>query len=259
MNDHSPTPAKAGHVLITGAAHRIGRCIALDLAAHGWDVALHYHQSTEKAEETADEISRLGRRALLIQGDLSDTEAVNRMTPQVLEKFGSLECLINNASLFEDDNIDSVTAQSWHAHIDTNLLAPLLLSQAFAAQAGEGSNIINLLDQRVWKLTPHFLSYTVSKTGLWTLTQTLAMALAERRIRVNAIGPGPTLPNTRQSDQHFRDQSAAVPLGRGPTTGEICDAVRYVLGAPSLTGQMIALDGGQHLAWQTPDILGIPE
>jgi NAD(P)-dependent dehydrogenase (short-subunit alcohol dehydrogenase family) len=162
-------------------------------------------------------------------------------------------CLVNNASAFEMDKVDTATRESWDRHIETGLRAPLVLSQAFAQQLPEeiDGNIINMLDQRVWKLTPYFLSYTVAKTGLWTLTQTLALALAPR-IRVNGIGPGPTLPSERQSAEQFRLQQAAVPLKRGPALDEIAATVRYILATPSLTGQMIALDGGEHLGWAQP-------
>jgi len=239
--------------LVTGAAKRLGRAIALALAEHGWDIAVHYHRSAAEAEETGAEIRRLGRRAMLIQADLGQESEVEALLPTICSTLGPVACLVNNASVFEMDKIDTVTRDSWDRHIETNLRAPLVLSQAFARQLPEGleGNIINLLDQRVWKLTPYFLSYTVAKMGLWTLTRTLALGLAPR-IRVNAVGPGPTLPSPRQSDDQFRQQSAAMPLGHGASAAEIAAAVIYILSARSMTGQMIALDGGEHLGWQVP-------
>jgi NAD(P)-dependent dehydrogenase (short-subunit alcohol dehydrogenase family) len=239
--------------LVTGAAKRLGRAIALALADHGWDIALHYHHSHAAAEETAAAIRARGRRVLLIQADLGKEAEVERITPRIGAELGPLRCLVNNASVFEMDKVETATRDSWDRHIETNLRAPLVLSQAFARQlpeTGEG-NIINLLDQRVWKLTPYFLSYTVAKMGLWTLTRTLALGLAPR-IRVNGIGPGPTLPSPRQSEEQFLAQSAAMPLGHGASAEEIAAAVIYILAARSMTGQMIALDGGEHLGWQVP-------
>lgn len=239
--------------LVTGAAKRLGRAIALALADHGWDIALHYHRSADAAEATAGEIRARGRCCLLVQADLGRESEVEQVIPRINADLGPLSCLVNNASVFEMDKIDTVSRDSWDRHIETNLRAPLVLSQAFARQlpAGTNGNIINLLDQRVWKLTPYFLSYTIAKMGLWTLTRTLALGLAPR-IRVNGIGPGPTLPSPRQSEEQFQAQSAAMPLGHGASAEEIAAAVLYILSAPSMTGQMIALDGGEHLGWQVP-------
>lgn len=248
----NPTPVKTA--LITGAAKRIGRAIALDLARQGWSVAVHYHNSAAEASTLADEITRLGRRATTLKADLASEAETATLVPRAIAALGPLSCLINNASLFEMDRIDTMTRESWDAHIETNLRAPLLLSQAFARQLPAESHgaIINMLDQRVWNLTPFFLSYTVAKSGLWTLTRTLALALAPR-IRVNGIGPGPTLPSPRQTPEQFERQCRSMPLGRGTTPEEICAAVRFILESPAMTGQMIALDGGQHLGWaQSP-------
>ena len=246
--------------LVTGAGRRIGAAIARDLARHGWAVAIHYRGSRREAGALVSEIEAAGGRAAALPCDLARETEVETLIPRAAEALGPVTCLVNNASAFEMDKIDTVTRESWDRHIETGLRAPLVLSQAFARQLpGEvEGNIVNMLDQRVWKLTPYFLSYTVAKTGLWTLTQTLALALAPQ-IRVNGIGPGPTLPSERQSDEQFRLQQAAVPLKRGPTLDEIAATVRYILATPSLTGQMIALDGGQHLAWQTPDVTGMVE
>ena len=236
--------------LVTGAARRIGAAIVRDLARHGWAVAIHYRASKGEAEALAREIEAAGGRTATIACDLAREAEVETLIPRAVEALGPLTCLVNNASVFEMDKIDSVTRESWDRHIETNLRAPLLLSQAFARQLPEGldGNIVNLLDQRVWKLTPYFLSYTVAKSALWTLTRTLALALAPR-IRVNGIGPGPALPSERQSLEQFRHQQAAVPLQHGPELAEIAAAVRFILASPSMTGQMIALDGGEHLAW----------
>ena len=246
-----PQPPALHTALVTGGAKRLGRAIALALAGNGWDVAVHFHGSKDEAEATAAEIRKRGRRAAIIQADLTREREVESILPRVIEELGPLTCLVNNASVFEMDKIDTVTRESWDRHIEAGLRAPLVLSQAFARQLPEGSdgNIVNMLDQRVWKLTPYFLSYTVAKMGLWTLTRTLALALAPR-IRVNGIGPGPTMPSPRQTEEQFRAQSAAVPLGHGATPEEIAGGILYILSAPSMTGQMIALDGGEHLGWQ---------
>jgi len=244
-------PQKA--VLITGAGRRIGREIALDLAGHGWAVGVHYHRSAAEAEEVVGLIAERGGRASALAADLTREAEVAALVPAAVAALGPLTGLINNASVFKDDRIDTATRASWDEHLEVNLRAPLVLAQAFAAQlpAAAPGCIVNILDQRVWNLTPYFLSYTVSKSALWTLTRTLAMALAPR-IRVNAIGPGPTLRSERQTEEHFQSQCGRVPLRRGTTPGEICDGVRFILGAPALTGQMIALDGGEHLGWAQP-------
>ena len=178
---------------------------------------------------------------------------IGRAIARAAEALGPLDCLVNNASRFDYDAVDSVTRESWDSHMETNLRAPFVLTQRFAATLPEAAhgNVINLLDQRVWNLTPHFMSYTLSKAGLWTLTRTLALALAPR-IRVNAIGPGPTLPSARQTEEQFRRQAESTPLGRAATPEEICAAIRFILAAPAMTGQMIGLDGGQHLGWAPP-------
>lgn len=245
--------------LITGAAKRIGRAIALGLAAEGWDIAIHYGHSQDDAETLARDIEKLGRRSVLLPCDLSQAEQVEAIFPKLAETLGPISLLINNASLFERDLATDLTAQSWDQHLNTNLRAPALLMRDFANQAQNGGNIINIIDQRVWRLTPDFVSYTVSKTGLWTLTQTFAQALAPAGIRVNGIGPGPTLPNPRQDEAEFAKQAKLVPLGYGASPEEVYQAIRYILSAPALTGQMLALDGGQHLAWQTPDVTQVKE
>lgn len=251
------TNSSAKNVLITGGAKRIGRAIALGLATDGWGVAVHYGGSAEAAAETVQQIVEAGGRATAFQADLTDVTALAPLVEQVAAEMGPLTALINNASLFTEDDLESLTPDSWAAHMDTNLRAPLFLAQAFAKQLPERSsgNIINIIDQRVLRLTPRFLSYTASKAGLWTLTQTLAQALAPR-VRVNGIGPGPTLSNDRQSNADFEAQAASTLLQRQISTEEICAAVRFILASPAMTGQMIALDSGQHLAWETPDAVG---
>ncbi|HZF33266.1 MAG TPA: SDR family oxidoreductase [Candidatus Angelobacter sp.] len=246
-----PTGPKAA--LVTGAAKRIGGAIARDLARHGWAVAVHYHHSAADAAALVREIEQAGGRAVALPADLAREAHTHALIARAVEALGPLTCLVNNASLFEMDKIETVTRASWDAHIETDLRAPLVLSQDFAGQlpAGSQGNIVNMLDQRVWNLTPYFLSYTVAKMGLWTLTRTLALALAPR-IRVNGIGPGPTLPSPRQSPEQFAEQCRATPLGRATTLEEICAAVQFILGAPAVTGQMIALDAGQHLGWAQP-------
>lgn len=237
-------------VLITGAARRIGRALALDLAAHGWAVAVHYHRSREEAAAVVEEIAAGGGRAAEVGADLGVEAEMSTLVERARQKLGPLGALINNASLFEYDAPETVTRGSWDAHLETNLRAPFVLTQALARQLGAGEEgcVVNLLDQRVWSLTPHYTSYTLSKAALWTLTQTLAMGLAPR-VRVNAVGPGPTLPNTQQTPEQFAEQCARMPLGRGATPEDVCEAVRYLLGARAVTGQMIAVDGGQHLGY----------
>ena len=235
-------------VLITGAAHRIGRAIAIDLGKQGWTVAVHYNHSQEKAESVAAEIIANGNHAEVVHADLSVTSHCQNLVDQATSSLGPLTCLINNAAVFERDTVETLSDESWTRHININLRAPLLLTQAFAAQIPENThgNVINLLDQLVWRLIPTYVSYTASKSALWTLTQTLAMALAPK-IRVNGIGPGPTLPNAQQTPEAFSAQCDSTPLGIGTTPDEIARAVRFILSTPGMTGQMIALDGGQHL------------
>jgi len=237
-------------VLVTGAAKRLGRAIALKLAAEGYDVAVHYRSSKSEAEALADEVKRLGRRAVLVDGELSKEEEVATLVPRAAAAFGHLTALVNSASVFEDDRVETATRASWDKHLDTNLRAPLVLSQAFAKQLPEGANggIVNIIDQQVVNLTPQFLSYTVSKAGLWSLTRTLAQALAPA-IRVNAVAPGPSLKAERQSQANFDAHVQATLLRRPSEPTDIAGAVAYLLSAPAVTGQMIVVDSGQHLAW----------
>ena len=254
--------------LVTGAGARLGRAMALTLADHGHDVAVHYASSAEGAEETAEMIRAKGRQAVTLQADLLDEAATQGLIGRAVAGLGTpLTVLVNNASIFEHDDIYSATRTSWDRHIGSNLRAPFVLTQGFAAQVPDPVTddrgepvaqglIVNMLDQRIHKLTPEFMTYTLAKTALWTLTRTAAQGLAPR-VRVNGIGPGPTLKGARQSEDHFRRQRAATILRRGADPDDICAALSYLLTAKAVTGQMIAVDGGQHLAWQTPDVLGL--
>ena len=254
--------------LVTGAGARLGQAMALYLGQRGFDVAVHYAGSQDGAEDTVNRLRDMGRTATMLQADLLSEDAAQALVPDAVAGLGGpLTCLINNASIFEHDTIESATRESWDRHIESNLRAPFVLMQKFAAQAprakldtaGEPEAqalAINMLDQRVHKPTPEFMSYTIAKMGLWALTRTAAQGLAPH-VRVNGIGPGPTLQGHRQSQQHFTNQRQATILGRGANPGDITAALGYFLDAPAVTGQMIAVDGGQHLAWQTPDVLGV--
>ena len=243
-----------GAALVTGGAKRIGRAICLELAAAGFDLAIHHRDSGDEAEELAREIDALGRRAVCLSVDLADGIATHALIGRAAAALGPLSVLVNNASVFADDRLESLTGESWAAHMDVNLRAPVLLAQAFAAQAPDGSAIVNILDQRVLKPDPRFFSYGLSKSALWVATRTMAQALAPR-IRVNGVGPGPTLPSVHQAAGEFEAEARATPLQRAGSPEAVADAVRWLMDAGQVTGQMIAVDGGQHLAWQTPDIV----
>lgn len=244
-----------GTVLVTGAAKRLGRAIVLDLARHGYNIALHYNSSEREARATAADAETQGVKVALLQADLARESETASLVERASKALGPLTALINSASLFENDDWYSVTRESWDRHMETNLRAPFVLTQAFARQVprdGQGA-VINIIDQRVLKPTPQFISYSLSKASLYWLTVTLAQALAPK-VRVNAVGPGPTMINARQSHADFDRQREATILGRGAEPQDVCAAVRYLLTAPSVTGQMIAVDGGQHLIWQTADV-----
>jgi NAD(P)-dependent dehydrogenase (short-subunit alcohol dehydrogenase family) len=239
--------------LVTGAARRVGRAIACELAAAGWTVAVHYNSSDADAGETVAMIREAGGRAQAFGADLTDEAAVRALIPAIAKALGPVTLLVNNASVFENDTANTKGRAIWDQHMEVNLRAPFVLCQELMAglPAGAEGNIVNLVDQRVLNLTPFFMSYTLSRMGLWTLTQTLAMAFAPRA-RVNAIGPGPVLPSPRQSDAQFERQYKALPLARSVDPLEIARAVRFILDSPSMTGQIIVLDAGQHLGWAQP-------
>ena len=253
---------------MTGAGARLGQAMALYLGQRGYDVAVHYAGSEAGAQDTVAQLAALGRQGVALQADLLDEDATQGLVARAVDALGGpLTCLVNNASIFEHDNIKTGTRESWDRHLDSNLRAPFVLTQHFAAQVPAPKTdtqgepvaqglVINMLDQRIHKLTPEFMSYTIAKMGLWTMTRTTAQALAPR-VRVNGIGPGPTLQGHRQSKDHFDRQRAATVLRRGANPSDITAALGYFLDAPAVTGQMLAVDGGQHLAWETPDVLGV--
>lgn len=245
------TRADRGAALITGGGRRIGRAIALALSQAGYAVALHAHHSREDAERLAGDIRAAGGRAAVVLADLADHDAVRGLVPAAAA-FGPLTLLVNNASAFEPDDIATLSREAFERTLAVNLTAPLFLAQAFAAQAPHGASIVNVTDQRVFKPTPRFFSYTLSKSALHIATLTLAQALAPK-LRVNAVAPGPTLPSPRQTAEQFAAQAASLPLAKGPTPEDVASAVVYLAGASSVTGMTVAVDGGQHLAWRTPD------
>ena len=245
-----PVPPVPKAALVTGGARRIGQALALALAGDGFAVAVHHRNSHAAAEDLVALIRNKGGAAVALAADLGDEAAVRTLLSRAEQALGPIGCLVNNAGVFVNDTVETATRASWELHLAVNLRAPFLLIQDFATSLPKSASgvVVNLLDQRVWSLTPYFVSYTLSKAGLWTLTQTMALALAPR-IRVNGIGPGPALPSPRQSAEEFARQCATMPLRRGTSPQEIAAALRFILSAPAVTGQMIALDGGQHLGW----------
>ena len=251
--------------LVTGAAARIGRAMALYLGQQGYDVAVHYASSREGADSVVADLFQMGRKAVAVHADLLDEAAVQQLMPKAIRALGGpITCLINNASIFEYDNITTATRNSWDRHLESNLRAPFVLTQALAKNAPEllydaeneplaQALVINMIDQRVRKLTPEFMTYTIAKMGLWAFTQTAAQGLAPK-VRVNAIGPGPTLQGARQSADHFAAQRRNTVLHRGADTKDITQALGYFLNSPAVTGQLLCVDGGQHLGWLTPDV-----
>ncbi len=252
---HQPRTA-----LVTGGARRIGAAIARDLAAHGFLVALHCNRSTAEADALAGEIEAAGGRAAVLQADLEDMDATAMLVARAAEALGPVGLLVNSASVFERDEAQDFDWPLWERHFALHLKAPVLLSRelARALPAESEGLVVNIVDQRVLRPNPQFFSYTLSKAALWDATRTLAQALAPR-VRVNAIGPGPALPNQRQERADFERQVEGLLLKRGPELAEFGATVRYLFEARSVTGQMIAIDGGQHLAWQTPDVTGMRE
>ena len=246
---------EANKIIITGGATRIGAAIAKRLSGRGIEMVIHYNKSKSRAEKLKQELLNNRTKVYLVKGDLSKETDVNKIVKFAKSKLKYFDCLINNASLFENDKLENFTTNSWGRHLRTNLRAPALLSKEFAKNIkGKNNNIINIIDQRVFKLTPFFFSYTISKTGLYTLTKTSAMSLAPN-IRVNGIAPGPTLKNKRQSEKHFKKQYLATLLKKKVDVEEICNAVDFFIKNSSITGQILAIDSGQSLNWQTPDVI----
>jgi len=246
---------EANKIIITGASTRIGAAIAKKLSGPGKEIVIHYNSSKASAEKLKKELNKNNTNVYLIKGDLSKENDLKKIIKFAKSKLKYFDCLINNASLFENDNLKNFTSKSWGDHLDINLKAPAYLIKEFAKNIrGKNNNIINIVDQRVFKLTPFFFSYTLSKTGLYTLTKTSAMSLAPN-IRVNGIAPGPTIKNKRQTDKHFKKQYFATPLKQQVEVKEICNAVDFFIKNSSITGQVLAIDSGQSLNWQTPDII----
>lgn len=256
-----------GPALITGGAKRLGRAMILAMAEDGHDVAVHYSSSKDDAEATAEEARAFGVKAVTVQADLLDRDDTQSLVARAVDALGApLSVLVNNASIFDYDNLETASFETWDRHMKSNLEAPYFLTQAFAAQVSRGARdefgepiasgcVVNMVDMRVRKFTPEFSTYTIAKAGLWAFTQTAAQGLAPD-IRVNAIGPGPTMKAERQSDAHFREQRSKTILERGADTSEINKALRFILTSHSVTGQLLCVDGGQHLGWRTPDVLG---
>ena len=247
---------EARKIIITGGATRIGAAIAKQLSGQNKEILIHYNRSESKAEKLKKDLSKNGTKIYLVKGDLRKETDIKKIIKFAKLKLKFFDCLVNNASVFENDKLENFSLDSWSKHIRTNLRAPALLSKEFAKNVkGKNNNIINIIDQRVFKLTPYFFSYTLSKTGLYTLTKTSAMSLAPN-IRVNAIAPGPTIKNQRQSEKHFKKQYLATPLKRQVDVEQICNAIDFFIKNISITGQVLAIDSGQNLNWQTPDVMG---
>jgi len=250
---------EARKIIITGGATRIGAAIAKKLSGPNKEILIHFNKSKTKAEILKKQLEKNNTKVYLVKGDLSKEKDINKILKFAKSKLNYFDCLINNASLFENDKLDNFTKNSWNNHININLKAPALLSKGFSKNIKKGNNnIINIIDQRVFKLTPFFFSYTLSKTGLYTLTKTSAMSLSPM-VRVNGIAPGPTIKNIRQSEKHFKKQYLATPLKRQVDVNEICNAVDFFIKNRSITGQVLAIDSGQNMNWQTPDIIGTKE
>jgi len=246
---------EARKIIITGGATRIGAAIAQRLSGPNKEIVIHFNKSRSKAEILRKKLVKLGAKIYLVKADLSKEKDVYKIIKFSKLKMKYFDCLINNASIFENDKLLNFNSKSWEKHITINLKAPAILCKEFGKNIkGKNNNIVNIIDQRVFKLTPHFFSYTISKTGLYTLTKTSAMSLAPN-VRVNGIAPGPTIKNKRQSDKHFKNQYLATPLKHQVDVKEICNAVDFFIKNSSITGQVLAIDSGQSLNWQTPDIL----
>lgn len=257
MSDHV-LPKKSA--LVTGGAKRIGRAICEGLARSGFSVAIHANSSIEDAEDFAFSLRRSGAEAHVLKADLRNEAETLGLVRNAHETLGGLGVIVNNASIFQPDWVTDFDRATWDGHFDIHVRAPSILAGEYARllDADEKGLIVNIIDQRVWAPTPNYYSYMLSKAAMLMATKTMAMSLAPR-IRVNAIGPGPTLPNVRQTQEDFEKQTGALLLGKGPELDEFARTIAYFHGASSVTGQMIALDGGQHLAWETPDVAGLAE
>ena len=250
---------EAKKIIITGGATRIGSAIAKSLAGYDVEITIHFNKSKKPAQKLKTELEEIGSKVYLIKADLSNINQVKKIVPFANRKMKGLDCLINNASLFEKDDLENFTDKSFTRHLDINLKAPALLIKEFKKYVkNKEANVINIIDQRVRKLTPFFFSYTLSKAALATLTTTAAMKLAPN-IRVNGISPGPTLKNKRQSEKHFKSQWKSTILQKKVDLSNICASVKYFLENNSITGQIISVDSGQSLAWKTPDIINSKE
>ena len=241
---------KNKNLLITGAATRVGKAVALHFSKKGWNIALHYFRSSSKAKKLKKIIEQNWVKVALVKADLKNSKQTEKIITAARKKLGTIDCLVNNAALFEKDDIANFTTKSWNDHLNINLLAPAILTKQFAKQASKKtvSNIINIIDQRIFNLTPYFMSYTVSKSGLETLTKTMAMRLGPN-IKVNAIAPGPTIKSKRQTDKHFKNQVRSTLLKKSVRSEDICDTVEFLINNNSVTGQIIAVDTGQNLSW----------
>ena len=241
---------KNKNLLITGAATRVGKAIALHFAERGWNIGLHYFRSSSKAKKLKKIIEENNVKVALIKADLKNSKQTEKIVPLARKKLGTIDCLVNNAALFEKDDIANFSIKSWNDHLNINLLAPAILTKQFAKQASKKSvsNIVNIIDQRIFKLTPFFMSYTISKSGLQTLTKTMAMRLGPN-IKVNAIAPGPTIKSKIQTDRHFRNQVRSTLLKKSVKLEDICNSVEFLINNSSVTGQIIAVDSGQNLSW----------
>ncbi len=247
----APPPPVA---LVTGGARRIGRAIVEDLAAHGWAVAIHYNRSEEDAARFADAVRAAGGSAAIIHGEFADLDAVAAIVDRAADALGTPTLLVNNASMFEKDTVGHLDPGLWQRQMTVNLAAPVFLAEAFAKRlpSDADGNVVNVLDQRIWRPTPRYFSYQISKSALFAATVTLAQALAPR-VRVNGIAPGPTLPNPTQTEERFRRQASRILLRRGPELAEFGRTIRYFVENRSITGQVIALDGGEHITWVASD------
>ncbi len=247
-------------IILTGGAARMGAAIAENLATHNNQITIHYNKSKDKAEKLKKKLENKGSKVFLIKANLNKISELNKIILFAKIKMGGINCLINNASLFENDNIKNFSIKGWDKHLNVNLKAPAILIKQFAKEVSKNTeaNIINIVDQRVFKLTPHFFSYTVSKAGLYILTKTSAMSLAPN-IRVNGIAPGPTIKNKRQSAKHFKKQYLATLLRKSVHTKDVCSAVKFLITNKSITGHVIVIDSGQNLNWKTLDIIGTKE